>query len=123
MLYRAATSSFALDLRSQWSPGAVCSFLRHLRPFLLYQSRKFIWGGGYNAARSLISRDIADNCTTRIHQPKSAAEIYMGNTFVSCDLKSNLRSSVNMLVLFKKYTIDIKITFVQSRINLCQKTL
>ena len=28
------------------SPGAVCSCLRHLRPFLLYQSKKYIWGGG-----------------------------------------------------------------------------
>ena len=27
LLYRAAISSFALDLRSQWSPGAVCSLL------------------------------------------------------------------------------------------------
>ena len=40
VLYRAASSSFALDLRSQWSPGVVCS----LRPFLLYQSKTNIWG-------------------------------------------------------------------------------
>ena len=32
----------------------------HLRPFLLYQSKKYIWGGGYNSARGLISRDIAE---------------------------------------------------------------
>ena len=45
-LYRVAISSFALDLRSQWTSGAVCSCLRHLRPFILYQSKKYIWGGG-----------------------------------------------------------------------------
>ena len=38
---------------------AVCSYLRHLRSFLMYQSKKYILGGGYNAARGLISRDIA----------------------------------------------------------------
>ena len=38
------------------SPGAVCSYLRHLRPFLLYQFKTYIWPGGrgYNAARGLI---------------------------------------------------------------------
>ena len=47
--YRAAIS---------WcSPRAVCSCIRHLRPFILNQSKK-IWGG-YNAARGLISRNIA----------------------------------------------------------------
>ena len=56
MLYRAGISSYALDLCSQWSPGALCSCLRHLRPFLLYQSKI---GRGYNVARGLISRDIA----------------------------------------------------------------
>ena len=35
--YRAANSSFTLDFRSKWSPGAVCSCLRHLHPFLLYR--------------------------------------------------------------------------------------
>ena len=46
--------------RSQWSPEAVFSCLRHLRLFLLYQSNKYFFlGGGYNAARGLISRDIA----------------------------------------------------------------
>ena len=42
VLNRAAVSSFALDLHSQWSQGAVCSYLRHLRPFLLYQSKENI---------------------------------------------------------------------------------
>ena len=44
-------------LRSQWSPGVVCC-LRHLHPFLLYQSKKILWGG-YNIAKGLISWDIA----------------------------------------------------------------
>ena len=44
--------------RSQWSPEAVCSCLRYIRPFLLHQSKK-ICGGGYKAASGLISRDIA----------------------------------------------------------------
>ena len=62
MRYRAAISSFALDLCSQWLPGAVCSCLLHLCPFLFYQSKKK-YGGWYNAARGLISRDILDkNC-------------------------------------------------------------
>ena len=49
--YRPGISSFALNLRSQWwSPGAVC-----------------LWrGGGYNAARGLISRDIARTFGTLI---------------------------------------------------------
>ena len=60
VLYRAAISRFALDLRSQWSTGAVCSCLRHLRPFVLYHSKEYLRkGGGYNAARGLISWDIA----------------------------------------------------------------
>ena len=46
MLYRAAISSFAIDLRSQWSPGAVYSCLRQLRPFLLHQSKIYEGGGG-----------------------------------------------------------------------------
>ena len=45
VLYRAPLSVLA---------GAVCSCLRNL------QSKKYIWGG-YNAARGLISRDIAPN--------------------------------------------------------------
>ena len=39
--------------------GAVCSWPWHLRPFLLYQSKKYIWGGGYNSARGLISWHLA----------------------------------------------------------------
>ena len=58
VLQRAAISSFAPNLRSQCSPGAVYSCLRHLRPFLLYQPKKKYGGEGYNAARDLISRDI-----------------------------------------------------------------
>ena len=53
------TKKCFIRLRSQWSPGAVCSCIRHLRPFSLYQSLKDKWGWGYNAARGLISRDIA----------------------------------------------------------------
>ena len=45
VLYRAVISSFDLDLRSQWTPGLVCSCLRHLRPFLIYQSKKNKGGG------------------------------------------------------------------------------
>ena len=42
--------------RYQWSPGAVCSCLRHMRPFIVYQSEKEIFlGGAFNAARCLIS--------------------------------------------------------------------
>ena len=36
----------ALQGCSQWSPGAVCSCLRHLHSFLLYQSKKYIYEGG-----------------------------------------------------------------------------
>ena len=43
VLYRAAILSFTLDLRFQGSPGAVCSCLWHLRPFLLYQFKSNIW--------------------------------------------------------------------------------
>ena len=50
MVYSAAISSFALDLRSQWSPGAVCSCLWHLRPFLLYQFKNYMWGGRWGIA-------------------------------------------------------------------------
>ena len=39
---------------------AVCSCLRHLHLFLLYYVKKKK-GWGYNAARGLISRDIAEN--------------------------------------------------------------
>ena len=35
--------SFALDLHSQWSPGAVCSCLRNLHAFILYESKKYIY--------------------------------------------------------------------------------
>ena len=31
-----------------------------MRPFLLYQSKIKLWGGGYNAVRDLISMDIAN---------------------------------------------------------------
>ena len=44
MLFSAAISSFALDLRSQWSPGAVCSCLRHLRPFYCISLKKYMRG-------------------------------------------------------------------------------
>ena len=39
LIYRAAISSLALNLCSWWSSWLVCycSWLRHLRPFLLYQ--------------------------------------------------------------------------------------
>ena len=50
-----AISSLALDLCSLWSPGAICSCLRHLLHFLLYQSKK------YNAASGLFARDIANS--------------------------------------------------------------
>ena len=53
--------SRALLSISAVSAGAVCSCLRHLCPFLLYQLKK-VYGlrpGGQNAARGLISRDIA----------------------------------------------------------------
>ena len=46
MLFRAWIPSFALDLHSQWSPEAICPYLRHLHPFLLYQSLKNMRGGG-----------------------------------------------------------------------------
>ena len=49
VLYRAAISIFALALRSQLSPGAVCSCVP---PFYCIS---------LNAARGLISRDIAQN--------------------------------------------------------------
>ena len=51
------TEKCFIGLRSQWSPGEVCSCLRYLRHFLLCQSKNM--GGGYNADRVLISRDIA----------------------------------------------------------------
>ena len=44
MFFSAAISSFALDLRSQWSPGAVCSCLRHLRPFYCISLKKYMRG-------------------------------------------------------------------------------
>ena len=45
VLYKAAILSFALDLRSQWSPWAVCSCLRYLRSLQLYLIKN-IYGGG-----------------------------------------------------------------------------
>ena len=59
-IHRAVISSFALNLRYKWSPGEVCSSLRHLRPFLLYQSK--------NAASGLISREIAKMYIHRLLQ-------------------------------------------------------
>ena len=56
---KCALQDCRFDLCSQCSPRAVCSCLRHLHPFLLYQSKIIIQGGGYNTARGLISRDIA----------------------------------------------------------------
>ena len=44
MLFSAAISSFALDLLSQWSPGAVCSCLRHLHPFYCISLKKYMRG-------------------------------------------------------------------------------
>ena len=41
MLFRAAISIFALDLRSQWSQGAVCPCLQHLRPFYCISLKKY----------------------------------------------------------------------------------
>ena len=46
VLYSPAILSIALDLRSQWSKGLDAHvYARHLRPFLLYQSKKQIWVG------------------------------------------------------------------------------
>ena len=44
MLFRAAISSFALHLLSQWSPGAVCSCLRHLHPLYCISLKKYMRG-------------------------------------------------------------------------------
>ena len=57
-LYTASTSSFTLDLRSQWLLGAVC--LMYF--YCITISLKKNIGGGYKAARGLIKKDIAKLC-------------------------------------------------------------
>ena len=56
-----------LRSRALLSIYALSGRLRDLRPFLLYQSKKNIRGGGYYAARGLISRDIAKFSWVKLH--------------------------------------------------------
>ena len=87
-----------LELRSQCSPGAVCSYLRHLRPFLLYQSKKYIWGRA-NAARGLISRDIAKNMLPAQEILNMYCTMYIPLFKLECNFFGQNRQN-NLLSLF-----------------------
>ena len=58
-LYRTAISSFALDLRSQWSSKKYAHAYGICATFYCISLNKWHGGGGYSAAMVLISRDIA----------------------------------------------------------------